>query len=188
MGQGHLAAQRRNIYDAARATLAHAGQHGQHGVQRSPEVHGHGILKIAHVHVIQRASGDDAGIVYEHINRPEAGFDFSHHGAYLHLVGEVAGKGEHVGFGRAGHEQVLTGAGQLGLVAGADGHAGPLGHGLAGQHEAQPARAAGDEHHAAAQVVGAAAVAPYGCGQGGGPKAGGQQPIGFRAIGVFHGQ
>ena len=74
---------------------------------------------------------------------------------------------------------------ELLLVAGANGYARALGHGQTGQHQAQPARAAGDEHGAPREIIRTPAVAPNGSSQGGHAKAGGPKP-GRSARSGFH--
>jgi len=68
VGHADLAADRRDVDDAAAALPAHVGDGRAYRVQRPPEVHGHRFLEIGQRRVLQRADRDHAGVVHQHVD------------------------------------------------------------------------------------------------------------------------
>jgi hypothetical protein len=146
--------------------LHHLGRR-QAGVHRAPEVHRHRVLEIDGVHGLDGTHLDDAGVVDQDVQPPEAAYGGGHHVFDLLAVGDVADLGKHLG---APVLQVQARAVQLRRVPRADGDAAALLGQLARQQHAQPARAARDQGDLAAQAdVPGAQLAP-------GPVAGGRRP------------
>jgi hypothetical protein len=145
-----LATDRADVDDAAAAASAHARQHGLDHIVSTPEVDRHRLLEIVARHHVERADGDRAGVVDQQIDRPEVDLDGADAVLDLLRVGDVAGDGERPA---AVLRQVLGGALERVLVAGADRHPRAAAGELPRQHEAEAARAAGDEGDFVAEVV-----------------------------------
>ena len=71
MRHADLAADGRDVDDAAGAAAPHVGEHRHDGMERAPEVHVNGGAEVGFVHDIDGAHDDGAGIVDERIHRPQ---------------------------------------------------------------------------------------------------------------------
>ena len=142
-------------------------------VERTPEVRVHGVGEVAHIHGLDGTDGDEARIVDERIDGPEARAHFFHQQVDVVLDPHVAAKGDH----EAMTLELAPRAVQGGLVPPADRDPRARRGELARNAEPEPARAAGDEDGAAAQVPSARALderVAEGRERGGGANAGEQ--------------
>src|SRR5882724_4328070 len=155
MRHADLASDGSNIYDLARPTRKHLRQHRQRGMDRPPEHHVHRFLKILQLLCKDRPDRNHAGVVHQHI-------DLAHMAAYgadevVHLL-----RLAHVTWDRADNSaqvfQLLPGACQFLLVAGADCDFRSELSELFCQRQPQTTRSAGNQNGLPAQL--AQAMAP----------------------------
>ncbi len=69
--------------------LAHVGNRGEHRVQRSPEMRGHGFFEVGDAHVIDGANRDHAGVVDEHVQPSVTVDDLRDHAPGVFFAGDV---------------------------------------------------------------------------------------------------
>ena len=73
MRDADLAANRRDVHDAAAALAAHRRNRRAHRVQWRPEVHRHCLLEVRHIHVVDGPDLNHAGVVDQDVDSAGAG-------------------------------------------------------------------------------------------------------------------
>jgi hypothetical protein len=97
MRHGDLAADRRDVDDAAGAALPHARQGGQRRVEHAPEVDRHHPFEIGVGQRFDRRDDDDPGIVDQDVDPSVTLGDGLDHDADLCTVGDIARNGQDFG-------------------------------------------------------------------------------------------
>ena len=122
---------------AAFFALLHAGHDRESGGQRAPEIGVHGVFKCIDGLIFDGADDDGAGVVDQHIDGSEHGFNLHGHGFRVFADGYVAGYSQKI-FPHPG--KFVHDVFEFGLIPGADGDACALFGEFAGENQA-PARA-----------------------------------------------
>ncbi len=89
MGHRHTAAEGRDVDDAAVAGARELGEGGEAKAERAPEVDRHLALEVLQAHVGDRARGDQAGVVHQDVEAPEAAHRRAHDDLRVRGDGDV---------------------------------------------------------------------------------------------------